>query len=183
MVRWLLNVSRLTRSARPIERLNHILTYGGHPLRPFLGTIMGTQFSTSGGGKPEWEIAAENEARSAVGDSSRFAKGLAAEERLSNVFMDKVMHEFKSEGVGQTKKLEDRLTAQLAQLHKLLETYDSDSSAQIERSEAGAAFKALRVKAVLTKEEMITQRDAVFGHAAGNTTMLDERFPIPHLPM
>jgi hypothetical protein len=56
------------------------------------------------------------------------------------------MHEFKEEGVGHTKRMEERLAIQLAELHRLLVTVESETAPLIERKEAEAAFTALRVK-------------------------------------
>jgi len=140
-------------------------------------------FSSTGGDRPDWVKAAERDARAAVGDSSRFAKGLASEERLSNVFMNKVMHEFKEEGVGHTKRMEERLAIQLAELHRLLVTVESETAPLIERKEAEAAFTALRVKASMTKQEMIIQREAVFGTSKEAGEILDKKYRVPTLPL
>eukprot|EP00854_Cymbomonas_tetramitiformis_P015871 gene15871-18821_t len=143
------------------------------------GFVPGTWLAFSS--KSDWMESVERDARISVGESHRFAKG-PGEYGAETVFMNKLMHEFKAEGVGSMRKAEEKLEMQLKELNRMLKACTSPLLPLIDRKEAEAAFKTLRIKAVTLKHELVVQREAV-GLTRDDAGVIDKQFPIPSLPL
>lgn len=118
--------------------------------------------SKNSGTKPDWMIEAEREARAAQGHKTNT---LSSRE---NTVMDSLQHEMKSESVSNTSRVQSVLERQLNDL-KVMKT---DTVAQ------KVAFDELRNKALQTRNQLITQREAA-GFTQENSNVIESMYPIP----
>ena len=136
----LLHLSRHIRSAHP-----------RHFGRPF-----------SANKRPEWMIQAEQEALAA--SSAR------AVSTPNGRMMDKLTHEFNSERVSNSVRLEDKLKQLIAKANQ------AKSGATDKKGRM--VYTAIRKKALETRQDLITQREAA-GMATDATSAVEAAYPIP----
>ena len=121
--------------------------------------------------KPQWQLDAEREARTAQGH--RGLKGSREGPNdgsgVQNVFLDSIKNEIKTESVSNTARLQATLTRQIQELGF------SFSSTDDEKKE----YDALRLRCVETRNELIIQREAA-GFTQNNASMIEAQFKIPN---
>ena len=131
------------------------------------------QFSDGGkkgsSSKPEWMIAAENEARAAQGTRSGAGLYQNGPSSVENTFMNSLKHDIGSESVSNTA----RLQAKFEEVVKKLKSMSTESSSQ------KIKFDRVRKTAIDLRNQLIIQRE-VAGFTTDNTSVIETAFPIPH---
>jgi hypothetical protein len=116
--------------------------------------------------KPDWVIAAENEARAAQGNK------YAGSSSVNNTFMSSLQHDMSSETVSATTRLQTKLEAQVTKLKALPEPKTSAQKME---------FDEMRKIAVGFRNELVVQRESA-GLTHGNEDAVRSAFPIPTRP-
>lgn len=114
--------------------------------------------------KPDWMIEAELEAITAT--NARAAKQGTVNDRM----MNKLQHELDSEKISHAIKLDDKLKTLIRKCH------DARSGAVDKRGRM--VYSALRKKALQTRQDLITQREAA-GMLSDAAATVEAAFPIP----
>ena len=112
----------------------------------------------------DWMVQAEHEAISAT--NARAAKSGTTNDQM----MSKLQHELDTEKVHNAIKLEDKLKMIIQKCH------DARSGAVDTRGRT--LYSALRKKALQTRQDLITQREAA-GMSSDATGIVEAAFPIP----
>lgn len=123
------------------------------------------EFATIKDKKPDWMIEAELEAIAAT-NARALKQGTA-----SDVVMGKLKHELDGEIVSNAIKLEEKLVLIIQKCQ------DAKSGAMVD-ARGRAVYKALRKKALATRQDLITQKEAA-GMATDATSMVESAYPFP----
>jgi hypothetical protein len=121
--------------------------------------------------KPDWMIAAENEARAAQGNRGGSGSGLYQNgpSSVENTFMNSLKHDIGSESVSNTARLQRKVEEHISKLKSL----PMNTPAQ------EGEYDKLRKKAVELRNQLIIQRDAA-GFTTDNTSVIESAYPIPN---
>jgi hypothetical protein len=126
---------------------------------------------SSSSSKPEWMIAAENEARAAQGNKSGAGMYQDGPSSMENTFMNSLKHDISSESVSNTSRLQTKLENMIKKLHAFPSTATSRQKQQ--------EYDQLRRDAVDMRNQLIIQREAA-GFTRDNTSVIETAHPIPN---
>ena len=115
--------------------------------------------------KPDWMIEAELEAIAAT-NARAIKQGTA-----NDVVMGKLKHELDGEIISNAIKLEEKLVMIIQKCK------DARSGAMVD-ARGRAVYNALRKKALATRQDLITQKEAA-GMVTDATSMVESAYPIP----
>ncbi|CAB9510470.1 expressed unknown protein [Seminavis robusta] len=115
--------------------------------------------------KPDWMIEAELEAIAAT-NARAIKQGTA-----NDVVMGKLKHELDREIISNAIKLEEKLVMIIQKCN------DAKSGAMVD-ARGRAVYNALRKKALATRQDLITQKEAA-GMVTDATSMVESAHPIP----
>ena len=140
-------------------------------VRP-LAVLHSRTLAAAGKGKakrPDWMVQAEREAMAATQGRA----GTVGSPQ--DVMMNKLEHEFATEGVYHSKRMQDKLTAVLKAMDAAHARASSAKGAS--RASAVAAYNALRKKALASRQDLVTQRESA-GLAKDANGFIEAQFPI-----
>jgi hypothetical protein len=135
-----------------------------HPTQPPMLSLLPRLFSSNKNNPNDWMVQAEQDAT--AGTNAKAAK----QGTINDQMMNKLKHELDSEKVHNAIKLEDKLKLMIQKCH------EARSGAVDTRGRK--LYSALRKKALQTRQDLITQREAA-GMVLDAAGIVEAAFPIP----